>query len=69
MIKYNYPLFRQPAEANNIIIQVTLGCSYNNCSFCSMYKTKKYEVRKLKDVYQEIDIIANEYPTPTKYFS
>jgi len=68
MIQYNYPLFRPPAEANNLIIQVTLGCSYNNCSFCSMYKTKKYEVRKLEDVYKEIDIIARAYPDITKIF-
>ena len=33
MINYDYPLFRPPAEADNIILQVTLGCSYNNCSF------------------------------------
>ena len=68
MIDYDYPLFRPPAEANNIIIQVTLGCSYNNCSFCSMYKTKKYEVRKLEDVYKEIDTISRAYPATTKVF-
>jgi len=68
MIEYNYQLFRPPAEANNIIIQVTIGCSYNNCSFCSMYKTKKYEVRKLEDVYKEIDTIASYYPNTHKVF-
>ncbi len=68
MIEYDYPLFRPPAEANNLIIQVTLGCSYNNCSFCSMYKTKKYEVRKLEDVYKEIDSIAKYYPNTHKVF-
>ena len=68
MIEYNYPLFRPPAEANNMILQVTLGCSYNNCSFCSMYKTKNYEVRKLDDVYKEIDTIAKYYPDTHKVF-
>lgn len=68
MIEYNYPLFRPPAEAENLIIQVTLGCSYNNCSFCSMYKTKKYEVRKIEDVYKEIDIAAKYYPDAHKVF-
>lgn len=68
MIEYDYPLFRPPAEANNIILQVTLGCSYNNCSFCSMYKTKKYEVRELEDVYKEIDTIAKRYSDVTKIF-
>ncbi len=68
MIEYDYPLFRPPAEANNIIIQVTLGCSYNNCSFCSMYKTKNYEVRNLDDVYKEIDVMAKAYPDTHKIF-
>ncbi len=68
MIEYDYPLFRPPAEANNFIIQVTLGCSYNNCSFCSMYKTKKYQARELEDVYAEIDSVANSYPDIHKVF-
>jgi len=68
MLEYDYPLFRPPAEANNIIIQVTLGCSYNNCSFCSMYKTKNYEVRNIKDVYKDIDIMATLYPNANKIF-
>ena len=68
MIEYDYPLFRPPAEANNLIIQVTLGCSYNNCSFCSMYKTKSYETRKLDDVYNDIKAVAKAYPDTHKIF-
>jgi len=68
MIEYDYPLFRPPAEADNLIIQVTLGCSYNNCSFCSMYKTKSYEVRKLDDVYSDINAVAKAYPDTHKIF-
>ncbi len=68
MIHYNYPLFRPPAEANNIIIQVTLGCSYNNCSFCSMYKTKKYQERSLEDIYKDIDTLSLAYPLAHKIF-
>ena len=68
MIKYDYPLFRPPAEAENIILQVTLGCSYNNCSFCSMYKTKKYEEKSLISIYKEIDIFALHYPNAHKIF-
>ncbi|MFT5661868.1 MAG: radical SAM superfamily enzyme YgiQ (UPF0313 family) [Sulfurimonas sp.] len=68
MISYDYPLFRPPAEADNIIIQVTLGCSYNNCSFCSMYKTKKYQERSLEDICKDIDNLAKSYPTAHKIF-
>ena len=68
MLEYDYPLFRPPAEADNLIIQVTLGCSYNSCSFCSMYKTKNYRVRELEEVLQDIDILAHNYPDATKLF-
>ncbi|WP_321778840.1 radical SAM protein [Sulfurimonas sp.] len=68
MIEYNYPLFRPPAEANNIIIRVTYGCSYNNCSFCSMYKTKSFEVRVIEDVFKDIDTLANSYPDARRVF-
>jgi radical SAM superfamily enzyme YgiQ (UPF0313 family) len=65
---YDYPLFRPPAEADSIIVQITLGCSYNNCSFCSMYKTKKYKARDLKSIFDEIDLLASSYPASRKVF-
>lgn len=68
MINYLRPLFRPPAEAYNVIIQATYGCSYNNCSFCSMYKTKRYKVRDIKDVFRDIDILARDYPEASKIF-
>ena len=68
MLEYDYPLFRPPAEANNIILQVTYGCSYNNCSFCSMYKTKSYEVRNLEGIKKDIEYLAALTSTATKVF-
>ncbi|MFA6138893.1 MAG: radical SAM protein [Sulfurimonas sp.] len=68
MIDYLFPLYRPPAEADNIIIQVTYGCSYNNCSFCSMYKDKKYQVRDINTLFKEIDILSSLYPNANKIF-
>jgi len=65
---YTYPLFRPPAEANNLIIQITYGCSYNNCSFCSMYKDKKFTIRTLEKVFQDIDRLKVNFPDTTKIF-
>lgn len=65
---YTYPLFRPPAEGNNVIVQVTYGCSYNNCSFCSMYKDKKFQTRNLEDIYKDIDLLASNYPTASRVF-
>jgi len=65
---YTYPLFRPPAEANNVIVQVTDGCSYNDCSFCSMYKDKKFKIKNIENIYSDIDILSSNYPTATRIF-
>ena len=54
-INYDEPLFRPPSEGRSIIIQITLGCSWNKCSFCEMYTTKSFRARKEKDVFNDID--------------
>jgi molybdenum cofactor biosynthesis enzyme MoaA len=58
MIEYHQPVFRPPAEANSIIIQVSIGCSFNKCSFCSMYETKSFKVRDTKDIFEEIETLS-----------
>ena len=54
-IQYHEPLFRPPSEGRSIIIQVTLGCSWNKCSFCEMYTSKQFSARKEEDVFSDID--------------
>lgn len=62
-IEYHEPLFRPPSEAKSLILQVTLGCSNNECAFCEMYKTKKFTVRKFEEVQAEIKKVAS-YQVP-----
>lgn len=57
-IQYSEPLFRPPSEARSLILQITLGCSRNRCSFCEMYTSKKFQIRKEKDIFDEIDLMA-----------
>lgn len=57
-IEYNQPLFRPPSEGKSLILQVTLGCSNNECAFCEMYKTKKFTVRSFEAVKKEITDVA-----------
>jgi len=54
-IQYNEPLFRPPSEAKSLIIQITYGCSWNKCSFCEMYTSKKFKARKQEDVFSDIE--------------
>ena len=54
-IQYDEPLYRPPSEAKSLIIQVTLGCSWNKCSFCEMYTSKHFKVRKQEEIFDDID--------------
>jgi radical SAM superfamily enzyme YgiQ (UPF0313 family) len=65
---YDYPLYRPPSEANSIIFQVTLGCSFNKCSFCNMYRTKDYSERPWDEIKSEIDIVAKSFPQTKRIF-
>ena len=67
-ITYDYPVYRPPSEANSTIIQVTLGCSFNHCSFCNMYRTKTYQERSLEEMKHEIDLISKCQPLTEKVF-
>lgn len=68
MIEYHQPLYRPPAEANSIIIQATLGCSFNKCTFCTMYESKEFSIRLLEDVFKDIDKMVSFYSDANKMF-
>ena len=53
-IDYDTPLFRPPSESESLLVQVTLGCSHNKCTYCGMYRTKKYLERPIEKVVEEI---------------
>ena len=68
MLNYDAPLYRPPSEARSLIFQVTLGCSFNECSFCDMYRSKEYSERSWDDVKAEIDMMANYVPDTRRVF-
>lgn len=67
-MEYDMPLFRPPSEARSLIFQVTLGCSWNRCMFCQMYKAKKYLVRPFEEVEKEVLEMSRRYPGARKVF-
>jgi radical SAM superfamily enzyme YgiQ (UPF0313 family) len=68
MLNYDAPLYRPPSEANSLIFQVTLGCSFNECSFCDMYRSKEYSERTWDQVKGEIDMMAKIMPDTERVF-
>jgi radical SAM superfamily enzyme len=61
MPSYIEPLFRPPSEAGSLIFQITVGCSQNRCTFCGMYKLKRFRVRPVEEILAEIAEIPSRY--------
>jgi radical SAM superfamily enzyme YgiQ (UPF0313 family) len=53
-MRYEGTLYRPPSEANSLIIQATIGCSWNACTYCDMYRSKKFRVRELSETLEDI---------------
>ncbi len=58
---YDFPPFRPPSEAESLLLRVTRGCPWNRCTFCSMYKTMKFEIRDLEEVQSDIGLARDLY--------
>ena len=68
MLNYAEPVYRPPSEAKSLIFQVTLGCSFNQCSFCDMYRNKEYSEKTWDEVKAEIDLMAKQLPDTSRIF-
>ena len=58
---YDFPPFRPPSEANSLLLRVTRGCPWNRCTFCSMYKGMKFEIRDLEEILGDIELAKDLY--------
>ena len=56
-------LYRPPGEWKSYLLQCTIGCSNNQCTFCGMYKEKKFRIRPVAEILEDIDM-AREYYGP-----
>src|SRR4051794_11430531 len=68
-MRYEGRLYRPPSEADAYILQATIGCSYNACTYCDMYRDKSFRVRPLSESLADIDAAAAELgPRVSKLF-
>ncbi|GFN35628.1 radical SAM protein [Tepidimicrobium xylanilyticum] len=59
-MRYEGALYRPPSEAYSLIVQATIGCSHNKCTFCSMYKDKKFRIRDTEEIMEDL-ILGRKY--------
>ncbi|HNY65591.1 MAG TPA: radical SAM protein [Deltaproteobacteria bacterium] len=67
-MEYDMPLYRPPSEGRSLIFQVTLGCSWNKCLFCGMYKGKRFKARPWEDLERDIVEMSWAMPDTRKVF-
>ncbi len=67
-MEYFGRIFRPPSEARSLIIQATIGCSHNKCTFCDMYKEKQFKIRPVADVIADFDYARKQYKYVERVF-
>lgn len=54
-MRYEGSIYRPPSEASSLIVQATVGCSHNRCVFCTLYKDKRFRIRTVEEILQDLD--------------
>ncbi len=57
-MKYEGMIFRPPSEADSLILQVAVGCSYNRCTFCGAYQGKRFRIKSFEEIKEDIDEVS-----------
>jgi len=59
-MRYEGMVYRPPSEANSVIIQATVGCPYNQCAFCCMYRESKFKIRPVNEIKEDL-VMARDH--------
>ena len=67
-MRYEGDIYRPPSEAYSLLVQVTIGCTHNKCTFCKMFKDKKFRIRKLDEVLEDLAWARKRYRRVERIF-
>ena len=68
-MKYEGMIYRPPSEANSLILQVAVGCSYNKCTFCHSFQNKVFRVKSFDEIREDIDEATSYGPIPRVFLA
>ena len=61
-MRYEGPIYRPPSEADSLLIQATVGCPHNKCTFCMVYKKgPPFRVRPVREIEEDLDQAGRVY--------
>lgn len=67
-MKYTEPVFRPPFEADSLLLQVTVGCSHNKCTFCTMYRQVGFQVESIEQIEKDLREAREAIPNVQRIF-
>ena len=60
-MRYEGTVYRPPSEAESLLIQATIGCPHNKCTFCGMYQRKQFRIRSVADIKEDLLMARDHY--------
>ena len=60
-MRYEGTIYRPPSEAHSLLIQCTIGCPHNRCTFCAMYKDRNFRIRPVEEIKQDLTAARQYY--------
>jgi radical SAM superfamily enzyme YgiQ (UPF0313 family) len=60
-LRYEGTVYRPPSEAHSLLIQATIGCPHNKCTFCTMYKDTRFRLRPVHEIKEDLDMARDYY--------
>lgn len=67
-MRYEGDIYRPPGEWKSYLLQTTIGCSNNTCTFCGMYLDKKFHIRPIADILEDIRMARAYYGDVERVF-
>lgn len=60
-MRYEGTVYRPPSEAGSLLIQATIGCPHNKCTFCPLYKEKRFRIRSVAEIKEDLHTALDYY--------
>ena len=67
-MRYEGDIYRPPGEWKSYLLQATVGCSNNTCTFCNMYRDKRFHIRPMADILEDIRMAKAYYGDVRRVF-